>query len=172
MKSKVTAVLVAAAVVSACETAADAPRGAVAVPLIGVSGQAIGTVRLWQTTGAVSLRVEGNGLTVGRKGIHVHAIGRCDSPAFTSAGPHWNPAARKHGLANPAGPHGGDLPNVPVAANGTLRETLVIPGASLAALADADGSALVLHASQDDNVTDPSGNSGDRIACAVLTTGR
>ena len=68
MKSKVTAVLVAAAVVSACETAADAPRGAVAVPLIGVSGQAIGTVRLWQTTGAVSLRVEGNGLTVGRKG--------------------------------------------------------------------------------------------------------
>ena len=67
------------------------------------------------------------------------------------------------------GPHAGDLPNVPVAANGTLRETVVLTGASFAQLRDADGSALVLHAGEDDNVTDPSGNSGDRIACAVLS---
>ena len=172
MKLKAVTILATTATLSACATALDAPRSAVAVPLLGVSGQAIGTVRLWQTPGAVSMRVEGNGLPVGRKGIHVHAVGRCAAPGFTSAGPHWNPAARKHGLANPAGPHGGDLPNVPVAANGTLRETVVIPGASLAALADGDGSALVLHAREDDNLTDPSGNSGDRIACAVLTTGR
>lgn len=157
---------------SACATPTDAPRSAVAVPLIGGNGQALGSVRIWQTAGAVGLRVEGNGLPVGRKGIHVHAVGRCDAPGFTTAGPHWNPAQRRHGLASPAGPHAGDLPNVPVAANGSLRETLVLSGASLAALADADGSALVLHAGEDDNVTDPSGNSGDRIACAVLTTGR
>jgi Cu-Zn family superoxide dismutase len=161
--------LAGAATLGACATPSDAPASAMSVALIGASGQAIGTVRIWETPGAVSFRVEGNGLAVGRKGIHVHAVGRCDAPAFTTAGSHWNPASRKHGLSNPMGPHAGDLPNVPVAANGTLRETVVLTGASLAALRDADGSALVLHAGEDDNVTDPSGNSGDRIACAVLS---
>jgi Cu-Zn family superoxide dismutase len=157
------------ALLGACATPIDAPSSATAIPLVGSAGQAIGTVRYWETPGAISFRVEGNGLTVGRKGLHVHAVGRCDAPAFTSAGPHWNPASRKHGLASPQGPHAGDLPNVPVAANGTLRETVVLSGASLAGLRDADGSALVLHAREDDNVTDPSGNSGDRIACAVIS---
>jgi Cu-Zn family superoxide dismutase len=124
---------------------------------------------MWETPGAISFRIEGNGFSVGRKGLHVHAVGRCDLPGFTSAGPHWNPEGRKHGIANPAGPHAGDLPNVPAAANGSVRETVVLTGASLAALRDADGSALVIHAGEDDNVTDPSGNSGDRIACAVLS---
>jgi Cu-Zn family superoxide dismutase len=157
------------AVLSACATPQDAPRNALAVPMIGSNGQTVGTVRMWETPGAVSFRVEGNGFAVGRKGLHVHGVGRCDTPAFTSAGPHWNPVGRQHGLSNPAGPHAGDLPNVPIAANGTLRETVVLSGASLASLRDADGSALVLHAREDDNVTDPSGNSGDRIACAVLS---
>jgi Cu-Zn family superoxide dismutase len=161
--------LAGSAVLAACATPIDAPTGAMSVPLVGSSGQQIGTVRLWETPGAVSFRVEGNALPVGRKGLHVHAAGRCDAPAFTTAGPHWNPASRQHGLSNPRGPHAGDLPNVPVAANGTLRETVVLTGASFAALRDADGSALVLHAGQDDNVTDPSGNSGERIACAVLS---
>lgn len=155
-----------------CATPLDAPRNAVSVPLISTAGQAVGTVRLWETPGAVSFRVEGNSFSVGRKGLHVHAVGRCDAPGFTTAGPHWNPAGRKHGLANPAGPHAGDLPNVPASANGALRETVVLNGASMAALRDADGSALVLHAREDDNVTDPSGNSGDRIACAVLAPAR
>jgi Cu-Zn family superoxide dismutase len=162
-------ILAGAASLGACATPSDAPASATAVALLGSSGAQIGTVRMWETPGAVSFRVEGNGLSVGRRGIHVHAVGRCDAPAFTTAGSHWNPASRKHGLSNPQGPHAGDLPNVPVAANGTLRETVVLTGASLAALRDADGSALVLHAGEDDNVTDPSGNSGDRIACAVLS---
>jgi Cu-Zn family superoxide dismutase len=162
-------VTVAAASLGACATPSDAPSRATAVALLGSGGQQIGTVRMWETPGAVSFRVEANGLSVGRKGLHVHAVGRCDAPAFTTAGPHWNPATRKHGLANSEGPHAGDLPNVPVAANGTLRETVVLSGASFAALRDADGSAIVLHAKEDDNVTDPSGNSGDRIACAVLS---
>ena len=164
-------VLAGTLTLAACATPIDAPSSAASVPLVGSAGQQIGTVRMWETPGAVSFRVDANGLSVGRKGLHVHAVGRCEGPAFTTAGAHWNPATRKHGLSNPQGPHAGDLPNVPVAANGTLRETVVLSGASLAALRDADGSALVLHAQEDDNVTDPSGNSGDRIACAVLSAG-
>lgn len=169
MMMRFQATMMTALAVAGCATPMDAPRSALVVPLVGASGQAVGTVRMWETPGAVSFRVEGNGFGVGRKGIHVHAVGRCDAPGFTTAGAHWNPAARKHGLANPAGPHAGDLPNVPASANGALRETVVLTGASLAALRDADGSALVLHAGEDDNVTDPSGNSGDRVACAVLS---
>ncbi|WP_300974177.1 superoxide dismutase family protein [Sphingomonas sp. LHG3406-1] len=161
--------LAGAALLHGCATPSDAPASAIALPLVGTSGQSIGTVRMWETPGAVSFRVEADGLTVGRKGLHVHAVGRCDPPGFTTAGSHWNPASRKHGLSNPAGPHAGDLPNVPVAANGSLRETVVLSGASLAQLRDTDGSAIVIHAGEDDNVTDPSGNSGDRIACAVLS---
>ena len=145
------------------------------MPLIGASGQTVGSVRAWQTAGGVTFRVEATGLPHGVHGIHVHSVGRCDPPDFTSAGSHWNPLARKHGLSNPQGPHAGDLPNVEVAANGVLSTTVTLAGANLfappgspGALLDADGAALVIHAGADDNVTDPSGNSGARIACAVI----
>ena len=149
----------------------DEPRGGVPMPLIGATGQSIGTVRAWQTAGGVSFRIDATGLPHGIHGLHAHAVGRCDAPEFTTAGPHWNPANRKHGTNNPAGPHAGDMPNVEVAANGTLGTTLVLPGASMASLLDADGAALVLHAAADDYATDPSGNSGARIACAVIQPG-
>ena len=162
--------LLAAALLSAC--AYPEPQGGAAMPLVNSAGETVGTVTAWETEGGVGLRLQAAGLPHGVHGIHVHAVGRCEGPKFESAGPHWNPASRKHGLSNPAGPHGGDLPNVTVAANGTLSATLSVPAASLSAgagsLLDADGAALVLHAAADDNVTDPSGNSGDRIACAVL----
>ena len=151
------------------------PRGGAPMPMVNASGQTIGQVRAWQTAGGVTFRVDATGLPHGVHGIHVHAVGRCDPPDFTSAGSHWNPAARQHGMNNPAGPHAGDLPNVTVAANGVLGETVTVSGASLTApagtpgaLLDADGAALVLHASADDYATDPSGNSGARIACAVI----
>ena len=149
------------------------PAGGPPMPLVNSSGQSIGTVRAWQTTGGVTFRIDASGLPHGVHGLHVHAVGRCDPPDFTSAGPHWNPASRKHGMNNPDGPHAGDLPNVTVAANGALGETVTLTGASLTAtgpgaLLDADGAALVLHAAADDYVTDPSGNSGARIACAVI----
>ena len=136
--------------------------------LVGSAGQSLGTVGAWESAGAVGLRVQASGLPHGLHGLHVHAVGRCDAPGFESAGSHWNPASRKHGLNNPQGPHGGDLPNIAVAANGVASELMVLSGASLAALADADGSALVIHATADDHATDPSGNSGARIACAVI----
>jgi Cu-Zn family superoxide dismutase len=151
------------------------PRGGPPVALVNAAGTSIGTVRAWQTAGGVSFRIDATGLPHGVHGVHVHAVGRCEGPDFSSAGPHWNPASRKHGMNNPAGPHAGDLPNVEVAANGVLGTVVTLPGASLVAapgagvgLIDADGAALVLHAAADDYATDPSGNSGARIACAVL----
>jgi len=165
----VTAAFAAAALspLTGCVTAE--PAGGAPMTLVNASGQSIGTVRAWQTAGGVSFRVNASGLPHGIHGIHVHAVGRCDGPDFTSAGPHWNPAGKHHGLNNPAGPHAGDLPNVEVAANGVLQATVVLSGASMASLLDSDGAALVLHAAPDDNMTDPSGNSGARIACAVIT---
>ena len=145
------------------------PAGGPQFALVGASGQVLGQVRMWETPGGVTFRIGAAGLPHGIHGIHVHGVGRCDPPGFTTAGPHWNPAGRKHGFNNPAGPHAGDLPNVTVAANGVLAEAVTLPGASFASLLDADGSALVIHAHADDYVTDPSGNSGDRIACAVIS---
>jgi Cu-Zn family superoxide dismutase len=127
----------------------------------------------------VRLRVTVNGLTPGAHGIHIHAVGTCDgstTAAFSSAGGHFNPTSKQHGRQNPNGWHGGDLPNIVVDAsgNGTLdatAESLTLD-AGPAALLDADGSAVVVHANQDDERTDtgPSGpgNSGARIACGVI----
>jgi len=155
--------------------AAIDPQGGAPVALVNSSGQPIGSVRAWQTAGGVTFRIDASGLPHGIHGLHVHSVGRCNPPDFASAGPHWNPAGRKHGMNNPAGPHAGDLPNVEVAANGVLGTAVTLPGATLiggvgagGALIDADGAALVLHAQADDYKTDPSGNSGARIACAVL----
>jgi Cu-Zn family superoxide dismutase len=157
-----------------CETGRE-PAGGAPMPLVNAAGQTIGSVRAWQTTGGVSFHIEASGLQHGIHGIHVHSVGRCDPPDFASAGPHWNPAGRKHGFNNPAGPHAGDLPNVEVAANGVLSQTVTLPNASLFAppgaanaVLDADGASLIIHAHADDYVTDPSGNSGGRIACAVI----
>ena len=111
------------------------------------------------------------GAPPGSHGLHFHAVGEC-TPPFTSAGPHFNPASRSHGLRNPNGPHAGDLPNVYVPESGNLRVDIIATNVSLqpgaASLLDADGSALVLHAFADDYVTDPSGGSGARVACGVV----
>jgi Cu-Zn family superoxide dismutase len=98
----------------------------------------------------------------------VHAVGRCDPPGFESAGPHWNPTGREHGSQNPRGQHLGDLPNLLVGADGEGSFDLGIAGADLRAMLDTDGAALVIHAGADDYRTDPSGNSGARIACGVF----
>lgn len=144
------------------------PSGGAPMPLVDSAGRTIGRVRAWQTAGGVSFHVSASGLPHGLHGIHVHSAGRCDPPDFASAGPHWNPASKKHGLNNPAGPHAGDLPNIEVAANGVLSATVTVPAATIADLVDADGSTLIVHANADDYVTDPSGNSGPRIACAII----
>ncbi len=120
------------------------------------------------------LRVSVSGLPAGPHGVHIHATGQCDAPAFTTAGGHLNPGARQHGHENPAGSHLGDLPNISVGADGKGEISLTMPvdaAALRGALFDADGAAVVVHAKADDYRTDPSGNSGDRIACGVLKSG-
>lgn len=156
-----------AASLAAC-AAVDVPVAAPPVSLINGSGQVIGSVAPAQTSGGVSLTISAAGVPHGLHGVHVHSVGRCDPASFDSAGSHWNPAERKHGFNAPQGPHAGDLPNVAASSSGVLRETVILAGTSLAQLADSDGSALVIHAGADDYQTDPSGNSGARIACAVL----
>jgi Cu-Zn family superoxide dismutase len=165
----VTIAFAAAAIAPLAGCVTAEPQGGAPMALVNAQGQAIGTVRAWQTAGGVSFRITASGLPHGIHGIHVHSVGRCDPPDFASAGPHWNPAARKHGFSNPAGHHAGDLPNVEVAANGVLGATVVLPDTTVATLLDADGASLVIHAAADDYATDPSGNSGARIACAVIT---
>lgn len=143
------------------------------------TGKTVGTARLTgESSGAIHLVVHVDGMTPGNHGIHFHAVGSCapgDTTAFVAAGGHHNPTGRKHGLENPDGPHAGDLPNLVVGTNGSGDLDTVTPRATLGAgatsLLDADGSALVVHAGADDQRTDPSGNSGARVACGVVTPG-
>jgi len=118
------------------------------------------------------IRVWGNltGLPPGEHGFHIHTVGRCDPP-FETAGPHWNPANRQHGRQNPNGSHEGDLNGFIVGSDGVGHVNDVFTIQPLNPLFDADGSSLVVHAQADDYKTDPSGNSGARIACGVLTRG-
>ncbi|MDB4948093.1 MAG: superoxide dismutase family protein [Gemmatimonadetes bacterium] len=135
-------------------------------------GAEVGTVRLQGASHGTRVTVRVHGLTPGMHGVHLHQTGVCEGPAFTSAGPHWNPTGKKHGWANPEGHHMGDLPNLTVNADGTGMMDFSVEApyaAGPTSVLDADGSALVVHASMDDNKTDPSGNSGARIACAAIT---
>lgn len=136
------------------------------------SGAELGVLRLESAAGGVRFTGQLTGLAPGAHGLHVHTVGSCDAPAFTSAGAHFNPRNTKHGLVNPEGPHAGDMPAIAADANGRAMvqhtTTLISLGNGPNGLFDADGSAIVVHASSDDQVTDPSGNSGARIACGVV----
>jgi Cu-Zn family superoxide dismutase len=145
----------------------SAPSGA-SGELRKADGTEAGSAHIVQRGDQLVVVADAHGLTPGRYGAHIHAVGRCEAPAFESAGPHWNPSARQHGRLNPAGHHLGDLPNLDIGANGSGRIEFTIPGATLAGLLDADGASVVIHAAADDEHTDPSGNSGARVACGVL----
>ena len=135
-----------------------------------LAGVRVGTATLTDTYSGVLVAGSVTGLGLGSHGIHIHAVGKCDAP-FTSAGPHFNPLGKQHGFENANGPHLGDMPNIDTPAAGTLRFELLLPGVTLKAtnpLLDADGAAIVLHSARDDYKTDPSGDSGSRIACGVI----
>ncbi|MHA6723407.1 superoxide dismutase family protein [Sphingomonas sp. RS2018] len=132
------------------------------------SGTTVGRATATSTGGGVRIAIEGTGMPAGTHGVHVHAVGRCDGPDFTTAGAHWNPGMKQHGAQNPAGPHAGDMPNLLVGTDGAGKLDFTLAGGTMAGLLDADGSAFVVHAAPDDLKTDPSGNSGARIACGVF----
>jgi Cu-Zn family superoxide dismutase len=141
--------------------------------IVDGSGATIGRAQLTEdATGRLHINVHVEGLAPGLHGIHLHAIGQCVGPAFTSAGGHHNPLGAQHGLDNPDGAHAGDLPNLIVNDQGrghldatSERATLSIGPVSLL---DVDGSALIIHAVEDDQVTNPTGNSGARVACGAI----
>lgn len=172
------AAVVCIASAGGCATAQTAAErvAAAAVDFVTPTGGSMGSGIIWQDPlGVVHVDAQVRGLVPGQHGIHFHAVGRCDgagSLAFASAGSHYNPGNRKHGLSAPDGPHAGDAPNLTAASDGTARVNFTTDRVTLtsgpASLNDADGSSLVIHALGDDQVTDPSGNSGARIACGVV----
>jgi Cu-Zn family superoxide dismutase len=167
--------LAAAAALGGCAerrlAAAERPREAWA-ELKNADGQSMGSALFREESGRVRLVVQAQGLSPGRHGVHLHAVGQCEPPAFQSAGGHFNPLARKHGLESAEGPHAGDLPDLEADAGGRVQYVAVTDRVTLApgpaSLLDADGSALVVHAQPDDQRTDPSGNSGDRVLCGRI----
>ncbi len=172
MKSLLTVVALLALLLSA--STARAQGESATAELKNVNGDVVATATLTETSGGVELQVEAEALEPGLHGIHIHETAQCNPPEFKSAGGHFNPTGATHGLENPDGPHAGDLPNLEVGEDGTAsyRTTTdrVTLGEGETSLFDADGSALVIHADEDDQTTDPSGESGDRIACGEIVS--
>jgi Cu-Zn family superoxide dismutase len=150
------------------EAATVSTPAALTADIADAAGRVVARATASQVGADVRLHLEAAGLARGAYGAHVHDVGRCDPPSFTTAGAHWNPAARQHGKDNPQGMHKGDLPNLLVGTDGRGSFEITVADARLEALAGGDGTALVIHAGPDDYRTDPSGNSGARIACGVL----
>jgi Cu-Zn family superoxide dismutase len=142
-------------------------------PLKDKDGKDVGRATLIETDQGLRIAVTGYRLPPGTHGLHIHAVGSCQPPDFTSAGAHFNPGNKKHGSMNPEGPHAGDLPNFVVAESGeggldiTTKAVTLGPGPN--SLLGPGGTSLVVHAAADDLKTDPTGNSGGRIACGVIT---
>jgi Cu-Zn family superoxide dismutase len=141
--------------------------------LVNSQGQKVGEAQLEETSGGVKIILKVENLPPGVHAFHIHEKGDCHGPDFMTAGGHFNPFGKKHGLKNPEGPHAGDLPNLVVGADG--KETLetiatqvtLKPGKN--SLFHPGGTSLVIHAGPDDYLTDPAGNAGARIACGVIT---
>jgi Cu-Zn family superoxide dismutase len=161
-----------AVALAGCATATPALQNSAGADIRNGAGQSIGTATLTEVPGGVRIVLEVKGLPAGAKGVHIHEVGTCEGPQFTTAGGHFNPAKKQHGLMNKQGPHAGDLPNIAIAPDGSGRlETTtdrITLGAGATSVFDADGSALVIHAAPDDFATDPTGNSGGRSACGVI----
>lgn len=162
--------LVTATLLLATPAFAQEARGT----FIDLEGAEAGSVMLTQADGSVAISGDAMGLEPGEHGIHFHMTGDCDAAGkFESAGGHFNPTDHKHGLENTEGPHAGDLPNLTVGDDGAAAIDLTSDMISLTEgedgyVFDEDGTALIIHAAMDDQMTDPSGNSGDRLLCAVI----
>ncbi len=135
-------------------------------------GKDVGSADLTQTPHGVLVKLSIKGLPAGEKAFHVHAVGKCEPP-FNSAGGHFNPGNKKHGILVAEGAHAGDMPNLHVPASGELQtevlnHLITLEKGKPNSVFDTDGSALIIHAGTDDYTTDPTGNAGDRLACGLV----
>jgi superoxide dismutase, Cu-Zn family len=140
--------------------------------LKNAQGQTVGNATLTETPHGVLIHVSLTGAPAGVHAFHIHGTGKCEAP-FASAGGHFNPTSKQHGLQNAMGMHAGDMPNIDIPAGGALTFEVVNHDATLKpgtnSLLDADGSAIVIHDKADDYKSDPAGNAGDRVICGVIT---
>ena len=163
----VTALAVAGAALSAEPAKVETARA----ELKDLAGKKVGEVLLEQTPNGVLVTADLKDAPAGTHAMHIHEVGKCEAP-FKSAGGHFNPGTKEHGMKNDKGMHAGDLPNVEVPASGAVKVQALVHGVTMGegptSLFDKDGSSIVLHAVADDYKTNPAGNAGDRIACGVV----
>ncbi|MBG9456863.1 superoxide dismutase [Lysinibacillus sphaericus] len=141
--------------------------------VIGKNNESYGNAYFEEEDNGVKMTLALSGLPAGKHGIHIHSVGKCEPPTFESAGPHFNPTSKEHGKDNPKGYHLGDLPNLEVGEDGKvdlnfLAEGLTLEKNAANSLLREGGTTLIIHESEDDYKTDPSGNSGARIACGII----
>ena len=169
-------ILMAAIGTALCLGVRASAQGNAMATLKDAQGNVVGTATIQASPGG-GLQINFNitKLPPGQHGVHIHNVAKCEAPDFATAGPHFNPTNKKHGTQNPEGPHGGDIGgNLTVDADGTAKRVLTDPRLTLGPATDAnsiwsgEGKSIVIHAAADDMKTDPSGNSGARIACGVI----
>ncbi|WP_026576076.1 superoxide dismutase family protein [Bacillus sp. UNC438CL73TsuS30] len=143
------------------------------VQMFNPVGDSLGKITLSEQASGVKMEVNLTGLTPGVHAIHIHDTGKCEAPDFKSAGGHFNPENKKHGLLNPNGAHAGDMPNLIVGDDGSVKAELMAPNVSLKdgkkSLFTKKGTSIVVHAGKDDGMTQPAGDSGKRVACGEIT---
>ena len=173
MKSLMVVAALALAAAASAQDAKAKKSQPVTVNLKDGQGKAVGTATISPAAQGVKIKLNAQNLTPGEHAIHVHETAKCDGPDFKTAGAHFNPDGKKHGLQNPEGPHAGDMPNFTVDAKGKSKATVTDSNVTLGddphSVFTGGGTALVIHAKPDDGKTDPSGNSGDRVACGLIT---
>ncbi|MDP4169928.1 MAG: superoxide dismutase family protein [Bacillota bacterium] len=143
------------------------------VMMYNASGDSVGKVIVSEQPKGVKLEVNVDGLSPGVHAIHIHDKGKCVDPDFKSAGGHFNPDKKKHGLLHPKGAHAGDLPNLIVGTDGKAKATLMAPQLTLKdaknSLFTKEGTSIIIHEGKDDGMTQPAGNAGNRVICGEIS---
>lgn len=143
------------------------------IQMYDASGDMIGTAKLSEQPEGIKIKLELEGLTPGFHGIHVHEYGKCEGPDFKSSGNHFDPEGNKHGLMHPEGAHLGDLPNISADENGEVHAELMLDDATLLSgkhsLVEDEGTSLIISKEQDDGISQPGGDAGERIACGIIS---